>query len=92
MVTCYDRNGNEDPTRFPCSADGDPAQCCDEGDYCATNGLCIRPKDNGDVGYFQNTCTDPDWINGSVPTCPTQCAEIRSMTIHHSIPQLNPIP
>lgn len=78
VAKCYDRDGNEDVTRIPCSQDGNPAQCCGEGEYCASNGLCGRLDDDG-MTLWQNTCSVQDWINGDVETCPTQCAKIRSM-------------
>jgi hypothetical protein len=78
MAKCYDRYGNEDITRYPCSQDEDPAQCCGVGELCASNGLCVRLEDDSDPTYWQNTCSVSDWIDGDVDSCPTQCAEIRS--------------
>jgi hypothetical protein len=80
LAKCYDRYGNEDITRYPCSQDEDPAQCCGVGELCASNGLCVRLEDDSDPTYWQNTCSVSDWIDGDVDSCPTQCAEIRSTT------------
>ncbi|KAJ0267671.1 hypothetical protein COL922a_014866, partial [Colletotrichum nupharicola] len=66
MAKCYDRYGNEDITRYPCSQDEDPAQCCGVGELCASNGLCVRLEDDSDPTYWQNTCSVPDWIDGDV--------------------------
>jgi hypothetical protein len=81
MAKCYDRFGNEDITRYPCSQDEDPAQCCGVGELCASNGLCVRLEDDSDPTYWQNTCSVSDWIDGDVDSCPTQCAEIRSTAL-----------
>ncbi|KAL4796688.1 hypothetical protein BDV19DRAFT_75487 [Aspergillus venezuelensis] len=78
MAACYDRDGNEDVTRLPCSNNGTLAQCCSDGELCASNGLCVRTEDDGDTSYWQNTCSDPDWMDGNVTTCPTQCMDIRN--------------
>ncbi|KAL4937945.1 hypothetical protein BDV06DRAFT_202044 [Aspergillus oleicola] len=74
MAICLDRDGNQDITRFPCSGNGNPAQCCEDCEVCATNGLCGAIRDLEGLTLWQNTCTVPDWINGTVETCPTQCA------------------
>ncbi|KAL4879650.1 hypothetical protein BJY04DRAFT_193319 [Aspergillus karnatakaensis] len=76
MAKCYDRNGNEDDAYYPCSQDGNPAQCCGDGERCASNGLCIRTEDSGRSTYWQNTCSVDDWYEGGVETCPTQCMNI----------------
>ncbi|KAL5337363.1 hypothetical protein BJX70DRAFT_370192 [Aspergillus crustosus] len=81
MAKCYDRNGNEDITRFPCSQDEDPAQCCGDGERCASNGLCVRIEDSGSPSYWQNTCSVSTWNDGDVDTCPIQCIDINSMFI-----------
>ncbi|KAL4776052.1 hypothetical protein BDW60DRAFT_203895 [Aspergillus nidulans var. acristatus] len=66
MAVCYDTNGNEDTTQFPCSADGAPAQCCEVYQYCASNGLCVHNgTDEGLTPYSIKGCSVQDWTEGS---------------------------
>ncbi|KAL4879463.1 hypothetical protein BJY04DRAFT_220059 [Aspergillus karnatakaensis] len=71
MAVCYDDKGNEDSSLYTCSQDGSPAQCCQIGDSCASNGLCVN--DNGHTKYAIRGCSVQDWTDGQVDTCIAQC-------------------
>ncbi|KAL3486585.1 hypothetical protein BJX62DRAFT_246643 [Aspergillus germanicus] len=73
--SCWNSFGNQDLTRYPCSQDGDPAQCCGEGEICSSNGLCLHQHDDGRTTYWLNTCSNPEWANGTAPTCPLECSQ-----------------
>ncbi|RDW83853.1 uncharacterized protein DSM5745_04179 [Aspergillus mulundensis] len=74
MAICYDTNGNQDTSQFPCSADGEPAQCCELGQYCASNGLCVNNGTNdGLTPYSIKGCSVQDWTDGGVDTCTNEC-------------------
>ncbi|KAL3491746.1 hypothetical protein BJX62DRAFT_251054 [Aspergillus germanicus] len=76
MAVCYDTNGNEDTSQFPCSADGSPAQCCEIGQLCASDGLCVNNgTEPGLTKYSIHGCSVQDWTDGQVDTCPHQCIE-----------------
>ncbi|KAM5354053.1 hypothetical protein ACJ41O_000703 [Fusarium nematophilum] len=70
MSGCYDRRNNENIDHFPCDPDGDLKSCCERGDSCAGNGLCVTSDGDALTPYFIHGCTIDDWDD---PTCPTQC-------------------
>ena len=60
MVKYYNSDGTPDNGRILCSVDGNPAQCCGQGEVCSSNGLCLNIQENGKTSYWLNTYTDPD--------------------------------
>ncbi|KAL4945141.1 hypothetical protein BDV06DRAFT_219673 [Aspergillus oleicola] len=74
MSVCYDVNGNQDTSLFPCSTDGSPAQCCELYELCASDGLCVNNGTNpGLTKYATHGCTVQDWTDGQVDTCISEC-------------------
>ncbi|KAK4033648.1 hypothetical protein C8A01DRAFT_39881 [Parachaetomium inaequale] len=70
--TCYDTWGREDTNQQPCSAPGTDASattwCCNKGDSCLSNGLCLSPGSNNLM--TQQGCTDKDWGGSCNKLCP----------------------
>ncbi|KAL4950843.1 hypothetical protein BDW69DRAFT_171318 [Aspergillus filifer] len=74
MSVCYDFNGNQDNSLYPCSTDGSPAQCCEMYELCASDGLCVNNgTDPGLAKYTTRGCTVQDWTDGQVDTCISEC-------------------
>ncbi|KAL3469592.1 hypothetical protein BJX99DRAFT_68929 [Aspergillus californicus] len=73
MTACYNLNGNQDETLYPCSADGDPIQCCELGQSCASDGLCVNNGTGGLTKYSIYGCTQQNWTDTSVSNCPNNC-------------------
>ncbi|KAL4948709.1 hypothetical protein BDW69DRAFT_189024 [Aspergillus filifer] len=68
-ATCYNLNGSEAPDDVPCGT-GDVVNCCNAGDICISNGLCIQEGERGG-GLTRGSCTDQSW--GS--RCYAPCSE-----------------
>jgi hypothetical protein len=70
--TCYDTWGREDTNQQPCSAPGTDASattwCCNKGDTCLSNGLCLSPGSNNLM--TQQGCTDKNWGGSCNKFCP----------------------
>lgn len=64
---CYDTWGKQDPDQLPCAAPGantgTATSCCNKGDTCLSNGLCMSPQSNNLM--TQQGCTDKSWAGGS---------------------------
>ncbi|KAL4967390.1 uncharacterized protein BDV14DRAFT_169920 [Aspergillus stella-maris] len=74
MSVCYDFNGNQDNSLYPCSTDGSPSQCCEMYELCASDGLCVNNgTDPGLAKYATRGCTVQDWTDGQVDTCISEC-------------------
>lgn len=71
MSGCYDRRGDERTDQYRCDPDPDGTvkACCNAGNSCATNGLCISNEESI-TPYYIHGCTVEDW---DVDTCPRQC-------------------
>lgn len=72
MSGCYDRRNDERIDQFPCDPDpdGELKSCCEAGNSCASNGLCVSHEDSAITPYYVHGCTVDDWNPDS---CPTQC-------------------
>jgi hypothetical protein len=69
---CYNTWGEEDTNQQPCFAAGTKdtgatTWCCNKGDSCLSNGLCLRSESNGIM--TQQGCTDKSW-DGCKQFCP----------------------
>ncbi|CAN8103152.1 unnamed protein product [Discula destructiva] len=70
-ATCYDEHSIPQPTLFPCADTGESASCCDAGNQCGSNGVCIPAEGTGAgdlVPFYINGCTSSDWTG-----CPKNC-------------------
>ncbi|KAM7192409.1 hypothetical protein V8F20_008869, partial [Naviculisporaceae sp. PSN 640] len=58
---CYDTWGMENKDLVPCSSDdpSKPTSCCNKGDYCLSNGLCLSTSITNLM--IQQGCTDKNW-------------------------------
>ncbi|GAB1318086.1 hypothetical protein MFIFM68171_08296 [Madurella fahalii] len=71
-AACYDTWGNEDSNQVPCFAPETTdttttTWCCNKGDYCLSNGLCLSPDYNNLM--MQQGCTDENWGGGCQKFC-----------------------
>ncbi|KAH6616070.1 hypothetical protein B0J18DRAFT_295324 [Chaetomium sp. MPI-SDFR-AT-0129] len=69
---CYDTWGQQDPDQQPCAAPGAntgaATWCCNKGDTCLSNGLCMSPGSNNLM--TQQGCTDRNWGGSCNKICP----------------------
>lgn len=70
MSTCYDYIGNTWQGASPCdSSTNRPSICCNKGDYCTSNGLCLNA--GLDNSFSQQGCTDSSWSSSCERYCDT---------------------
>ncbi|KAL4789242.1 hypothetical protein BDV19DRAFT_395249 [Aspergillus venezuelensis] len=56
---CYNLDGSEAPDDVPCGT-GDVVNCCNSGDICISNGLCMHQGEHSG-GLARGSCTDQSW-------------------------------
>ncbi|KAL4967580.1 uncharacterized protein BDV14DRAFT_197944 [Aspergillus stella-maris] len=66
---CYNLDGSEANDDVPCGT-GDVVNCCNSGDICMSNGLCMQQGERGGT-LARGSCTDQSW--GS--RCYAPCSE-----------------
>ncbi|KAK3386089.1 hypothetical protein B0H63DRAFT_191928 [Podospora didyma] len=70
-TTCFDTWGNEDKGQVPCysgtTTEG-TVNCCNKGDVCLSNGLCLSPGAQNLM--TQQGCTDKAWGKPCNKFCP----------------------
>ncbi|KAK2742627.1 hypothetical protein FQN55_007746 [Onygenales sp. PD_40] len=64
--TCYALDGTIYPD-VPCTSNG-VTICCNPGDICLSNGLCLLQGDHGSV-LSRGSCTDRNWGDGCFAPC-----------------------
>jgi len=58
VATCYKADGT--PSKFfPCNPDAAISPCCNDVDFCMSNGMCLNGGD--DNGFTLQGCTDQNW-------------------------------
>lgn len=82
MASCYNTVGRETnwdgEAHVPCNMTaveaGGHSTCCQIGDLCLTNGMCMHKEDVDKRNWYWRTgCTDKSWED---PACPKYCAAI----------------
>ncbi|KAH6623066.1 hypothetical protein F5144DRAFT_351497 [Chaetomium tenue] len=72
QATCYNTWREEDTNQQPCSVPGADAGagtwCCNRGDTCLSNGLCLSPDSSNLM--TQQGCTDKAWGGSCTKFCP----------------------
>ena len=56
---CYGPQGDSGTWGLPCNPDDAVSVCCNEDDYCLSNGLCLTTNTDNVFKYYG--CTDSDW-------------------------------
>ncbi|KAL4924267.1 uncharacterized protein BDV17DRAFT_220153 [Aspergillus undulatus] len=59
QAKCYNFDGSEAPNDAPCGT-GEVVNCCNAGDICMSNGLCMQQRERG-LGLARGSCTDHSW-------------------------------
>lgn len=68
--TCYYPNSTAS-IDTPCHSDAAASACCNDGDTCLSNGLCLAQ--HGPEVISRGSCTDQSWES---PSCPQHCADV----------------
>ncbi|KAK7926889.1 hypothetical protein PG985_003887 [Apiospora marii] len=67
--SCYKRDGTPQQVKkwLPCKPEDKASPCCDAGDFCMSNGLCLNAV--GNQWFSAQGCTNPRWDSGCNEIC-----------------------
>jgi hypothetical protein len=66
-ATCYNNEGTYDSSAQVCNSTAAVSTCCNSGDYCMSNGICLGG--GGNNLFVLGGCTDQNWSSPCVKYC-----------------------
>ena len=78
VATCYKPDGSVSKF-FPCNLDAAISPCCNDVDFCMSNGLCLNG--GSDNAFTLQGCTDPSWRAPCAKICD---GPMRRWTLYHA--------